>query len=579
MNATASGSITTTIPLGTTPGIAYRVRVVSSDPLLVGSDNGTDLTVATPTMWYDDTDGDGFGDPDTGVEACDPPGGFVANASDPCPLLANMEPGDACDAGPSFVLGELDANCDCVGVACTTDLDFVYQADGADQLTYEIYTQGGSPILVQSGGGFLIGNGSEATCLPDGCFFLVVEDGGSDGIVGGGYKLQINSAQILIDNSYDNFGNGGFTSGQYSQVAGGEGFCLPVGTDRLIFTSCAKLDWRTACGSEYMVANDNGAVTAQYNANPTTYGYQAWWYNPNGGYSFKRTQYHSTANGLPASATRACHFKLNSWSGNQLQEGVVYNAKVRAILNNNFATAVWGPACRMMVDNTAADCPRTKLNDIPGDPFFSCGGTRTIGSNVLVHARAVRRRMAPGCTLENAKRYQFRFRSDNNNPVYTVVKTANTYFVNTTGLVCGLTYDVDVRASFETSGTNWCAPNGASPWGDVCLLTISCPPVNGGNQNMVDDASTGSAQLRMYPNPNRGDQLMLSLGSVEEGVQTVSVDILDAFGKRVSARTIATQGGFLNTVLELNGELAAGMYMVNITAGEQVYTERLVIQP
>ncbi|MBK9174974.1 MAG: T9SS type A sorting domain-containing protein [Flavobacteriales bacterium] len=32
-------------------------------------------------------------------------------------------------------------------------------------------------------------------------------------------------------------------------------------------------------------------------------------------------------------------------------------------------------------------------------------------------------------------------------------------------------------------------------------------------------------------------------------------------------------------MLELNGELAAGMYMVNITAGDAVYTERLVIQP
>ncbi|MBK9174973.1 MAG: hypothetical protein IPM46_01300 [Flavobacteriales bacterium] len=58
----------------------------------------------------------------------------------------------------------------------------------------------------------------------------------------------------------------------------------------------------------------------------------------------------------------------------------------------------------------------------------------------------------------------------------------------------------------------------------------------GGNQNMVEENATS---LRMYPNPNRGDQLMLSLESVEEGVSTVSVDILDAFGKRVSARTIA----------------------------------------
>ncbi len=89
---------------------------------------------------------------------------------------------------------------------------------------------------------------------------------------------------------------------------------------------------------------------------------------------------------------------------------------------------------------------------------------------------------------------------------------------------------------------------------------------------------TGST-LHLYPNPNRGDQVVLNIDEVKEGVNTVSVDIYDTFGKRVSARTIAVQDGFINTVLELNGELAAGMYLVNITAGDAQYTERLVIQP
>ena len=74
----------------------------------------------------------------------------------------------------------------------------------------------------------------------------------------------------------------------------------------------------------------------------------------------------------------------------------------------------------------------------------------------------------------------------------------------------------------------------------------------------------------MHPNPNRGDQLYLSLDAVEEGVNTVSVDIFDLFGKRVSARTIAVNDGFINTVLELNGDMANSMYMVHITAGEKI---------
>ncbi len=108
--------------------------------------------------------------------------------------------------------------------------------------------------------------------------------------------------------------------------------------------------------------------------------------------------------------------------------------------------------------------------------------------------------------------------------------------------------------------------------------TLGCPTGNGGNQNIALDATNNSG-LRMFPNPNRGDQVMLSLDAVEEGVNTVSVDIYDVFGKRVDARTIAVQDNFLNTMIDLNGAFAAGMYTVNITAGETTYTERLVIQP
>ncbi|MBX2972683.1 MAG: T9SS type A sorting domain-containing protein, partial [Flavobacteriales bacterium] len=113
-------------------------------------------------------------------------------------------------------------------------------------------------------------------------------------------------------------------------------------------------------------------------------------------------------------------------------------------------------------------------------------------------------------------------------------------------------------------------------WGKVCNVTIApCSQVDGGSQSMTQGAGSG---LTMYPNPNRGDQVYLNIASVEQGVSTVSVDIYELSGKRVSARTIAVQDGYLNTALELNS-LTGGMYMVHITAGEKTYTERLVIQP
>ncbi len=46
---TTSGTIIATIPINTPFGTAYRIRVVSSVPLLIGSDNGSDITITPNT--------------------------------------------------------------------------------------------------------------------------------------------------------------------------------------------------------------------------------------------------------------------------------------------------------------------------------------------------------------------------------------------------------------------------------------------------------------------------------------------------------------------------------------------------
>jgi hypothetical protein len=129
---------------------------------------------------------------------------------------------------------------------------------------------------------------------------------------------------------------------------------------------------------------------------------------------------------------------------------------------------------------------------------------------------------------------------------------------------------VQVRA-FKNGA--WCVTS--LPWGDECNVTITGSPnamsVNGGST-----VATGDAKLAMFPNPNNGEQLTVSLSAVEEGVNTVSVDIYDLTGAVVSSRTIAVNDGMVYQVLELTG-MASGLYMVNITAGSKRYTERLVI--
>ncbi|MEO8591359.1 MAG: thrombospondin type 3 repeat-containing protein [Flavobacteriales bacterium] len=512
-----------------------------------------------------DTDNDGAGNP-----------GYPANLclTDVCPTVAYGAPGAACDDGnPLTVLDVYGASptCACAGTACTTSLNLVFRPDGVTNIGWEIREQG-SDIIVQSGGGVYPNSPgyNVNTCVPNGCYYLRVTSnlgGIVQGGVQGGYSLKLAATgQRLIDNTAN------FLSGTNSQIAGNQGFCVPLGANitQAIYTSCDKVDWVTG---EYFVVSPSTNVSNVWNAGNTpaeaTTGYETWIYNPNGGFSFRRFRSHDVSDGFaPDNADRACHMKINNWAAiSQIPANVLMNVRVRTRINN--VNYNWGPACRFMINPVQAACPLTKLYDIPGNTNLSCGSSRKWGNGNYVYARPV----------SGATQYQFRFRIDAEG--FLSVRTVTTYYLQlnwpTFPLQNGKTYDVEVRAYKNGA---WCVNNtnpagGAPfvPWGDVCLLTINNNPADGGGENMI----TENGSLRMYPNPNRGDQLYLSLDAVEDGVQTVSVDIFDLFGKRVSARTIAVQDGFVNTVLDLDGDMANGMYLVNITAGGQHFTERLVI--
>ncbi|MEO8588385.1 MAG: thrombospondin type 3 repeat-containing protein, partial [Flavobacteriales bacterium] len=529
-----------------------------------------------------DDDNDGLNDTDEAIAGTNPlnpdtDGDSFLDGADSCPLVTGQI-GSVCDANgpaPGFILGTLNGSCVCAAAPCTQNLTLEFQNDAnPSQVTWEIREQGTNTLVISGIDPMPPGGvGTVNACVPNGSYYLKVLDSGNDGM--GGYTLRTGT---VLPGSYaenvrliDNKNN--FTSGGLSQVAGNQGFTVPVGGNitQGIYSSCDKLDWLQT--GEYFVCDPVTNVSNVWNAGNTpaeaTTGYEYWIYNPNGGYSYRTFHSHAVSDGFaPDNATRACHMKINNWLvANYIPSNQLMNVRVRSRINGTNYN--WGPACRFKIDPVAAACPLTKLMDIPGNPTLSCGSTRKWGNGNYVHARPV----------TGATQYQFRFRIDAEG--FLSVRTVSTYFVQlnwpTFPLQDGKTYDVEVRAY---KGGVWCVnntnPSGGTPfvaWGDVCLLTIDNTPANGGNENI----STNGSSLRMYPNPNRGDQLYLSLDAVEEGVQTVSVDIFDLTGKRLSARTIATQGGFINTTLELNGELANGMYIVNITAGKQHYTERLVI--
>jgi len=228
----------------------------------------------------------------------------------------------------------------------------------------------------------------------------------------------------------------------------------------------------------------------------------------------------------------------------------------------NGVNSNWGPVCRFKIDPVRAACPLTKLVDIPGNAQFSCGVTRTWGGSSLSKVVAK--------SVDGATQYQFRW--SNAELATPVIRTTTTPVLqlNWTPELPNGTYQVQVRA-FKNG--QWCTTS--LPWGDVCNVTITGSPVS---QSMAlpGTGSMANAELALFPNPNNGQQLTVSLSAVETGVETVSVDIFDLNGARVSAQVIAVNDGMVYQVVDVAG-LADGLYMVNITAGGQRYTERLVI--
>ncbi len=502
------------------------------------------------------------------------PGTYLSSTSVANPMAQNamltteytvtVTDGLGCETSDAVTLNVYESPS--VNLEINTDLS-------GSQTTWEIADATTNGVLC-SGGPYIDGfqiNAVEVCCLPNGCYVLRVFDSAGDGMSNGfqgGYQLrfeQPDNRRII-----DNRGNGDF--GNVSQITGNAySFCMPMGDDRLIYTSCDKYWWRTA---EYIVCQANAAVSALYvpgapnNQQSNNTGYEFWFFNPNGGYSFRKFRSHNITDGMGnIGATRTCHLKINNWAAaSHIPEGELMNVRVRGRLQGS--NLPWGPACRFVRDESLALCPPTKLMDIPGNVNLSCGQFRQFVGGQRVYARPI----------GGSTQYQWRLRIPAEN--VEIIRTTNSYILNfpwgaavAPPLEPGKTYEVDVRA-FKNGA--WCVDplDADSAWGDMCLLTILGSPAQNSNLNLGMENDGG---LSIWPNPNRGDQFWLNMDAIEEGVLTVAIDIMDLTGKRVIAREIPVNDKNIHTVIDLNGDLATGMYMVSITAGDKRWTERLVI--
>jgi len=159
-------------------------------------------------------------------------------------------------------------------------------------------------------------------------------------------------------------------------------------------------------------------------------------------------------------------------------------------------------------------------------------------------------------------------------------------------LVAGGTYNVRVKPEYGNFLGQGNDVPGLQPqydfatnYGGVQQICIVGAGVIGAGENAsVTEGTTPvrdtgvSIAAALYPNPTNGSFVNLNINNINEATDRVLVDIYDAFGKLVRSEQFATNGSSLNTVINFNGEIANGVYMVNIIVGDKVQTERLVIQ-
>lgn len=548
-----------------------------------------EVTIGAATVWYADTDGDGYGDPNAPTADCGQPDGYVANNLDNCPADGGKrDPGvcgcgtpdtdsdgdgiadciDSCpavpgqigstcnDGDPNTIGDVLNASCTCAGTVAPpcagNSVALVLNTDAnGSQTSWEIIPQAGGAALC-SGNSYASNSSITATCcLADGCYQLRVLDSFGDGMTTGGYTLVNSSNQRIIDN----LNNGaGFTT--VSQISGGLGFCLPIGSDHMVASSCDQMN---LLSTSVLQAEPNPFVSAQWLVgNQTNDGYQFWIYDPNGSYSRRAFVSHATVNtGGPYGATRASYLNLASLITSPVPQFKVLNVRVRTMVNGVYGE--YGPACRIKID-PAVECQTTQLTTV-GNPSVSCGATQVPLPGGVLHANLV----------NGANIYQWEFSA----PGYLRKITSPTRSLTLTNWVtmplsCGTTYNVRVRASFN-GGASYCA------FGPSCTITTQACARPDGATSRMDEVSDGS-EFSIWPNPNRGDLLNVRVDRFDVPVEQVMVDVMDMFGKRVMARAIAVDNGPLNTVLELDADLASGVYLVHVTAGEQTFVKRLVVQ-
>ncbi|MCB0765405.1 MAG: hypothetical protein KDB84_11905, partial [Flavobacteriales bacterium] len=260
----------------------------------------------------------------TGCTIC-PPGSYCPDGLAALPCAAgtyNPVPGAteciACAFDEFSIPGATSCSFD---PTCTTvlSLDITLPGFALNGPTYELRRVVNDQLIAEGGGGFMNqGVTPLAFCVPNGSFYLKM----NNMVAGARYVLRKagNPGTRIIDNIATLSGVNRvdeFTVSP-SQLSSRGAVQIPPGPTELLYTSCDKQFWKKG---EFIVVNEDPDVAAEWvpgggtAGQSSTTGYDFWFYDPNGGYSFIRQRRHNVTDGFGnVGSARTCHMQVNNWA-------------------------------------------------------------------------------------------------------------------------------------------------------------------------------------------------------------------------------------------------------------------------
>lgn len=109
----------------------------------------------------------------------------------------------------------------------------------------------------------------------------------------------------------------------------------------------------------------------------------------------------------------------------------------------------------------------------------------------------------------------------------------------------------------------------------LVIVGSAMPTING--EEVMEERISFEEEVTaaLYPNPSNGSVVNVNVAGLTSN--NVIVRVIDAQGRLISANSYAVDGS-LNTIITFEKPLNNGLYMVEIVDGENIYTERMVVQ-